>query len=101
MKVRAIVVGDGTEESPYTVPLPTWTLIDIDYEKKVAIVEIPDGVFPIVEGVEMRRVADTKGKPHDILIPSQKLVEMWAQVEDEKYPKFAKERKVKDVLLGA
>jgi len=44
-KVKVPLIGSGTQEDPYTIPLPTFTIISMDYEKKEAVVEVPDEYF--------------------------------------------------------
>jgi len=44
-KVKIPLAGSGTQEDPYTIPLPTFTIISMDYEKREAIAEVPDEYF--------------------------------------------------------
>jgi len=41
-KVKVRLIGDGTETSPYRVPLPTYVIIRVNYTAKWADVEVPD-----------------------------------------------------------
>jgi len=42
-KVKVKIAGDGSEENPFTVNLPTWLMIgDIDKDKKNVEVYLPD-----------------------------------------------------------
>ena len=50
MLARVRLVGRGTPEDPYRVPLPTYRIVEVDYEKRVAIVEVPDWYFTDEEG---------------------------------------------------
>lgn len=51
MKIKVKLVGKGTDDDPYTVNLPTWTMIgNADYEKKRCYVLIPDDEIKIEEG---------------------------------------------------
>jgi hypothetical protein len=100
MKLQAVVVGSGTNEDPYTVPLPTWTMIDIDYQARVAIVEVPEGVYPEAKGFTTRKVKDRHGGEHEILVPTRETLAIWEEVEAEKYPNIAKGRALRDVIRG-
>jgi hypothetical protein len=46
MRVRVRVVGKGVVGDPFRVELPTYDLIEIDYERRVAVVDIPDTDLP-------------------------------------------------------
>jgi hypothetical protein len=98
MKIQAIVVGSGQEGDPFTVPLPTWVMVDIDYNARVAIIDVPEGVYVADKGFETRRVKDSKGIEHEILVPTPDTVAVWEEIEAEKYPQFAKERRLRDVI---
>ena len=41
-KIKIKLIGSGTEDDPYRVPLPTYRIISVDYKRKYAIVEVPD-----------------------------------------------------------
>ena len=45
MRIICKLVGKGTPEEPYRVPLPTYVIIEVDYKTKTAIVEVPDDYF--------------------------------------------------------
>jgi hypothetical protein len=98
MKIQTVVVGTGQEGDPFTAPLPTWVLVDIDYQGRTAIIDIPEGVYVGDKGFETMRVKDSKGREHEILIPSPDTVAVWEEIEAEKYPQFAKERRLRDVI---
>jgi hypothetical protein len=98
MKIQAVVVGSGEEGDPFTVPLPTWVLVDIDYNARVAIIEVPEGVYVGDKGFETRKVKDSKGREHEILVPAPDAVAVWEEIEAEKYPRFASERRLRDVI---
>jgi hypothetical protein len=100
MKLQAVVVGSGTREDPYTVPLPTWQMIDIDYQAGVAIIEVPEGVYPEAKGFTTRKVRDSQGKEHEILVPTSETLAVWEEVEAEKYPNIASKRALRDVVRG-
>jgi len=42
VRVKVRLIGEGTEENPYRVPLPTYQIIEIDYERGRAVILIPD-----------------------------------------------------------
>ena len=42
-KVKVKIIGSGKDEDPFTVDLPTWSMIgEIDHNKKQVFVGIPD-----------------------------------------------------------
>ena len=45
MRIIIKLVGKGTPEDPYRVPLPTYRIIKVDYRTKIAEVEVPDWYF--------------------------------------------------------
>lgn len=45
MRVKVKLIGKGTEDDPYRVPLPTYIILSIDYKTKTAVVELPDEFF--------------------------------------------------------
>jgi len=98
MKIQAMLVGSGTEEDPYRVDLPTWVLVDVDYDRMEAIVSIPDDVFPLPAEFDTITVKDTKGKDHEIIIPKGRAVDAWRAIEEERYPQFAGRRHIRDVV---
>jgi dUTPase len=100
MKLQAIVVGSGAEGDPFTVPLPTWVLVDIDYQGKVAIIDVPDHVYAGDKGFETKKVKDSKGNEHEILVPTRDTIAVWEEIEAEKYPRWARDRRLRDVVRG-
>lgn len=46
MRVHVKLIGSGEEDDPYRVSLPTYSIIDIDYDKGCATVSIPDETHP-------------------------------------------------------
>lgn len=44
--MRLPVVGQGTRTDPYRVALPTYNLIDVDYDAGVALVDVPESDLP-------------------------------------------------------
>jgi hypothetical protein len=98
MKIEAIVIGTGNEGDPFRVPLPTWILVDIDYSRNVAIVEIPEDVYPGGKEFDVVDVVDSKGNRNQILVPNMATIQIWEEIEREKYPQFARERRLRDVV---
>jgi hypothetical protein len=98
MKLETIVIGTGNEGDPFRCPLPTWVLVDIDYDRKTAIVEVPEGVYTGDKGFDIITVVDTMGKRHEVLVPSMTTLQLWEEIEAEKYPQFVKERRLRDVI---
>jgi len=49
MKIYLKLFGSGSEEDPFRVPLPDYTIIDVDYSRKIALVEVPDWYFEEVD----------------------------------------------------
>lgn len=50
-RIKVKLVGKGTEEEPFTVNLPTWTMDgDADYEKKHCYIFINDDETEEIEG---------------------------------------------------
>ena len=45
VRIKVRLIGSGTPEDPYRVPLPTYTIVEIDYKRKIAVVEVPDELF--------------------------------------------------------
>jgi len=41
-KVKVRLIGSGTEDDPYRVPLPTYQMVEVDYSLMIAVVLIPD-----------------------------------------------------------
>lgn len=51
IKVKVKLIGKGTEDNPFRVDLPTWTMEgEPDYKKKECCVSIPDDELIIKEG---------------------------------------------------
>jgi hypothetical protein len=99
MKLRVVVIGTGEEGDPFRAPLPTWTLVDIDYDARVAIIDVPDDVYSRPQRFETIVVTDKKGKQHNILIPHNNDLRVWETVEEDKYPQFARDRRLRDVII--
>lgn len=36
------LIGDGTDEDPFRVDLPNYSMVEVDYERKTAIVDVPE-----------------------------------------------------------
>ena len=100
LKLQAVLVGSGSEEDPFTVPLPTWVMVDVDYERMEAIVAIPEDVYGEAGRWEVRKVTDSRGKEHEIIIPSRDTMDAWQAIEEEKYPHYAARRRIRDVVRG-
>jgi len=90
--VRIIVrlIGKGTPEEPYEVPLPTYTIIKVDYKTKIAIVEVPDEYFTETEikrdgTVEVRKLKRINIKKLMRLYP------LWYKTIYQKYRKIIDE----------
>jgi len=45
MRIIVRLIGKGTNDDPYRVPLPTYVIVKVDYKTKTAIVEVPDDYF--------------------------------------------------------
>lgn len=45
-RIRVPLIGAGTPADPFRASLPTYNLIDINYARGVALVEIPDDDLP-------------------------------------------------------
>lgn len=45
MRIIIRLIGKGTPEDPYRVPLPTYRIIKVDYRTLIAEVEVPDWYF--------------------------------------------------------
>lgn len=45
-RVRVQLNGSGKVGDSYRVALPTYTLVDVDYGTKTAIVDVPDDCYP-------------------------------------------------------
>lgn len=46
MRIRMRLTGSGTEDDPWQVPFPRYTMVDVDYDRRRAIIEIPDALAP-------------------------------------------------------
>lgn len=40
------LVGSGTHADPYRVALPSYQMVEVDYDRRVALVELPDADLP-------------------------------------------------------
>ncbi|RLF98527.1 MAG: hypothetical protein DRN49_05740 [Thaumarchaeota archaeon] len=49
MRILVKLIGSGSEEDPYRIPLPDYTIIEVDYSRKIALVEVPDWYFEEVD----------------------------------------------------
>lgn len=45
-RVRCVLIGSGVVDDPFRVKLPRYTMVDVDYAAKVAIVDVPDDCYP-------------------------------------------------------
>ena len=61
MKFHVRLIGEGTDKSPFRVPLPTYTMIEPpDEQNKCVLVEVPDSVLPDISFDHDLEAADTE-----------------------------------------
>lgn len=46
MRIRMRLDGSGTRDDPFSVNLPTYTIVTIDAGRRIAIVDVPDADLP-------------------------------------------------------
>lgn len=46
MLVVARLVGRGNDDEPFSAPLPTFVMLDVDYTNKLTLIRIPDDDMP-------------------------------------------------------
>lgn len=85
MRLRLRLNGRGTEAQPYRVNLPTYDLIAVDYERRVAVVEIPEEDVPDCPHVRghLARTQTLDAPPSPVMPSAHK--HRWHEHLDERY----------------
>jgi hypothetical protein len=48
-RIRVALLGDNTPENPLRAALPTYSTVWRDVDKRIAIVDVPDNVWPLLK----------------------------------------------------
>lgn len=100
MKLQTVVIGSGTPEDPFRCPLPTWTLVDIDYDAMVAVVDVPEHSLPMPKSFKVAIVATKDGRRLEVIVPSATDLSLYDNIAEERYPEWRKGHSVKDIVRG-
>lgn len=89
MRIRVRVTGAGTLADALRTPLPTCNMVDIDYARALALVDIPDADVPDNPGlrVALQAVQDLPTAAQGPLAPP--LEQAWYDHLDRRYSERA------------
>ena len=98
MRLLTVLVGKGTPDDPFRCPLPTWTLVEVDYDRKLALVEVPEYSLPRAEKGMPASIEIVRGKRVDYALPSIDDLLLWENIVAEKYPNHECKGNLKDII---
>lgn len=90
MKLRLVLTGTSNENNPYRANLPQYNNLQADYERGLALVDIPEGMYPefFQEYAHPEEAAIDEGAIRHLTTPQKDQLKRWMAEAYPSRPEF-------------